>query len=61
MKLSFVILNEVKNLKSVSVCIQILRVAQDDKTKNFGSPPRPLPLGWSNQQIPVRKVVPVVY
>ena len=45
MKLSFVILNEVKNLKSVSVCIQILRVAQDDKTKNFGSPPRPLPLG----------------
>ena len=32
MKLSCVILNEVKNLKSVSVCIQILRVAQDDKT-----------------------------
>ena len=27
-----VILNVVKNLKSVSLCIQILRVAQDDKT-----------------------------
>ena len=30
-KLPFrVILNEVKNLKSVTLCIQILRVAQDD-------------------------------
>jgi len=27
-----VILNEVKNLKSVSLCIQILRIAQNDTT-----------------------------
>ena len=30
-----VILNEVKNLKSVSGCIQILRFAQDDIRVNF--------------------------
>ena len=30
-----VILNEVKNLKSVSWCIQILRVAQNDTLKIF--------------------------
>ena len=27
-----VILNEVKNLKSISLCVQILRDAQDDTT-----------------------------
>ena len=28
-----VILNEVKNLKSISLCVQILRDAQDDTVK----------------------------
>ena len=32
---NIVILNEVKNLISVSSCIQILRVAQDDKVEHY--------------------------
>ena len=47
MNFNCVILNGVKNLKGVGVCIQILRIAQDDKIKNFWLPPMPLLPDWS--------------
>ena len=61
MKFSCVILNGVKNLKSVRVCIQILRVAQYDKIKNLWLLPKLLPPDWSNPQILVRTIVRGVY